>query len=154
MFEFIKNINNFGPLGSVNVDNLQQTCSEEAVASHANASWYHLVVTSCCKMSTDLLQMRIFGCVCLIKHKYQGLFFLELIRKSGCVPQQFKIARTRWYYFWIWGEFLSWIKLIFGLKWNDVKVYGHWIWDDFTGSLDYRIIGNLRNKDDVRTIAK
>ena len=38
------------------VDNLQQTSYQEAVVSHANASWYRLVVTSCYKMSTDLLQ--------------------------------------------------------------------------------------------------
>ena len=39
------------------VDNLKQTCCHKlSVASDANASWYRLVVTSCYKMSTDLLQ--------------------------------------------------------------------------------------------------
>ena len=38
-------------------DNLQQTCRQQAVPSHANASWYRLVVKSCCKMSTDLVQL-------------------------------------------------------------------------------------------------
>ena len=46
---------------------LQQACWQlatdlfsQAVASHANASWYRLVATSCCKMSTDLLQLARF----------------------------------------------------------------------------------------------
>ena len=42
------------------VDKLQQTCcNKQPVASHANASWYRLV-TSCCKMSTDLLELARF----------------------------------------------------------------------------------------------
>ena len=50
------------------VDNLQQTCGQQAVASHANASWYRLVATSCCKMSTDLLQLgRCWLCTDILK---------------------------------------------------------------------------------------
>ena len=48
----------------VKLINLQQVCwplatylLSKAVASHANASWYRLVVTSCYKMLTDLLQL-------------------------------------------------------------------------------------------------
>ena len=42
------------------VDYLQQVCRQQAVARHANASWYRLVVTSSSKMSTDLLQLAHF----------------------------------------------------------------------------------------------
>ena len=43
------------------VDNFQQTRRQKAVTSHANtSSWYWLVVTSFCKMSTDLLQLAFF----------------------------------------------------------------------------------------------
>ena len=48
----------------VEIINLQQACWQlatdllsQAVASHANASWYRLAITSCYKMSTDLLQL-------------------------------------------------------------------------------------------------
>ena len=40
----------------MSVDNLQQICRQQVVASHANASSHRLVVTICCKMSTDLFQ--------------------------------------------------------------------------------------------------
>ena len=50
------------------VDKLQQACRQQAVTSHANASWYRLVATSCCKMSTDLLQLaRFWLCTCNIE---------------------------------------------------------------------------------------
>ena len=42
------------------VDNLQQSCLQQAVTSHVNASWYRLIATSCCKMSTDLWQLAHF----------------------------------------------------------------------------------------------
>ena len=37
-----------------------KTWRQQTVASHANASWCRLVVTSCCKMSTDFLQLARF----------------------------------------------------------------------------------------------
>ena len=56
------------------LNHLQQACWQlatdmlsQAVASHANASWYRLIVTSYCKMSTCRLacyNLRVFGCVC------------------------------------------------------------------------------------------
>ena len=44
------------------VDNLQQTCCHKLsqAVRRANASWYRLVVASCYKMSTDLLQLARF----------------------------------------------------------------------------------------------
>ena len=41
---------------SKSVKKLQPTCRQEAVATHANASWYRLVDQAYCKMQTDLLQ--------------------------------------------------------------------------------------------------
>ena len=55
---------------------LLTTCNRFAVASHANASWYRLVVTSCCKMSTDLGQKCPFWlCTGYFRILYQTLFW-------------------------------------------------------------------------------
>ena len=58
------------------VDRMQQTGWQQAGASHANASWYRLV-TSCCKMSTDLLQLACFW-LCISQAEEYYIFTPEI----------------------------------------------------------------------------
>ena len=72
------------------VDNLQQACWQivtdllsQAVAHHANASWYRLVVTSYCKMSTDLLQLACFW-LCIYVCNHTLLYVITYSHNTPC----------------------------------------------------------------------
>ena len=49
------------------VDNLRQTCRQQAVASHANASWYRLVVTSLLQDVNRVVETNVIRTVFVMK---------------------------------------------------------------------------------------
>ena len=89
--------------------NLQQTCRQQAVASHANVSWYRLVVTSCCKICQQACcKLLVAGHVddeCHLSvwtqkstHRFTCSINVVLTsRKVTLMPYEFSIFFQRWF---------------------------------------------------------
>ena len=70
-------------------DNLQQTCCQQAVASHANASWYAWCQQSCCNL-------RVFSCVGFVSSALYPIFFQGTVKhewRNGLRASDFCVMR-------------------------------------------------------------